>query len=285
MMKVGLIGAGSIAKSHLNAYAANPYAQVVAIADLNEALAKDRAQEFGIEHYYTDYRKILEDEEIDAVSIVTPTFTHCNITIEALKAGKNVLCEKPPALTVKDTELAVKTAEETGKLLMYAFVLRFNYRTAFLKDYIDAGKMGQLYHADIMRLSRYNCISGWFADKNKSGGGMLMDATIHQIDEVMYYMGYPKVKEVLGFTTTANNNLAGHIKGLPSGYVCLDQNQYERTIESMSSGYVTLDNGAVITIKSGSICYSVSNGTCVELIGTKGAMKMEGQEITLLSLY
>jgi len=95
MMKVGLIGAGTISKRHLSSYAKNPYAQVVAIADLNEALAKERAEEFGIKHYYTDYKKILENPEIDAVSIVTPTFTHSNIAVEALKAGKHVLCENP----------------------------------------------------------------------------------------------------------------------------------------------------------------------------------------------
>lgn len=283
MVKIGLIGAGNISKNHLRSYAANPYAKVVAIADLNEGLAKERAEEFGIERYYTDYKKILDDEEIHAVSIVTPTFTHSNITIEALKAGKHVLCEKPPALTVKETEQMVKTAEETGKLLMFAFVCRFKHQISFLKEYIDSGKMGQIYHADLMRLGRYNVIDGWFVDKQKSGGGMLMDAAIHQIDEVMYLMGYPKVKEVLGFATDINNDMVGKIKGQSGAYVSLDRNHYERTIESMSSGYVTLDNGAVITIKAGSICYSISNGNYIELIGKDGGMRMEGDEITLLS--
>ncbi len=219
MVKIGLIGAGNISKNHLRSYAANPYAKVVAIADLNEGLAKERAEEFGIERYYTDYKKILDDEEIHAVSIVTPTFTHSNITIEALKAGKHVLCEKPPALTVKETEQMVKTAEETGKLLMFAFVCRFKHQISFLKEYIDSGKMGQIYHADLMRLGRYNVIDGWFVDKQKSGGGMLMDAAIHQIDEVMYLMGYPKVKEVLGFATDINNDLVGKIKGQSGAYV------------------------------------------------------------------
>lgn len=86
MIKIGLIGAGTISKRHLSAYAKNPYAQVIAIADLNEALAKERAEEFGIEHYYTDYKRILENPEIDAVSIVTPTFTHSDLAIEAMQA-------------------------------------------------------------------------------------------------------------------------------------------------------------------------------------------------------
>lgn len=91
----------SISIRYLNTYAQNPCTQVVAIADLNEDLVKERAQAFNIEKYYTDYRFILEDKEIDAISILTPTFTHCNIAVEALKAGKHVLCEKPPARTVK----------------------------------------------------------------------------------------------------------------------------------------------------------------------------------------
>ena len=284
MLKVGIIGAGSISVRHLNAYTQNPHVQVVAIADLNEALAKERAQAYNLEKCYTDYRLILEDNEIDAISIATPTFTHCNITIEALKAGKHVICEKPPALTVKETKLMVETAKETGKLLMFGFVVRFNPATALLKDYIDSGKMGPIYHAEVMRLSRYSVLRGWFADKTKSGGGMLMDAAIHQIDQVMYLMGYPKVKEVLGFATTINNDLAGKIKGQKIGYVSSDQNQLERSIESMSSGYVVLDNGARIYIKAGSINYSVSKGVCIELVGKDGGIKLDGNsEITMLS--
>lgn len=96
-------------------------------------------------------------------------------------------------------------------------------------------------------------------------------------------MGYPKVTEVLGFATTVNNHLAGSIKGLSSSYVSLDRHQYERTVESMSSGYVTLDNRAVITIKSGGICYSISAGSRIELIETDGGAKLEGTKLTLLS--
>lgn len=283
MLKVGIIGAGTISKSHLDAYTANPDVQVAAIADLNEALAKERAEEYSIQHYYTDYKRILEDERIDAVSIVTPTFTHTNIAVEALKSGKHVLCEKPPALSVAETELAVKTAEETGKLLMYAFVVRFDHKTSFMKDCIDSGKLGNIYHADVMRLSRYSAINGWFVDKTKSGGGMLIDGAIHQIDQAMYLMGYPKVKEVLGFSTSVNNDLYGKIKGYGSSYTSSDPKRYPNTVESMASGYVKLENGAAITIKTGYICYSVSRGSHVELIGETGGFRVERNDITMLS--
>lgn len=283
MLRVGIIGAGSISQKHINAYKQNPHVEITAIADLNETLAKERAEAFGIKHYYTDYKMILNDDEIDAVSIVTPTFTHCTVAVEALKAGKHVLCEKPPALTVEETKLIVDTAKEAGKQIMFGFIVRFNLRTTFLKNHIDAGNMGQLYHAEIMRLRRYNTIGGWFQDKTKSGGGELMDGTIHQIDQVMYLMGYPKVKEVMGFTTTINNDLAGKINGQRSGYASMDVNKYERTIESMSSGYVALDNGAHIYIKSGNISYSVNEGSYIDLLGKDGGARLENGELTLVS--
>lgn len=283
MLKVGIIGAGSISRHHLKSFAQNPNAQVIAVADVNEGLAMERAEEFGITNYYSDYKKILADTEIDAVSIITPTFTHCGIVTEALKAGKQVLCEKPPAMTVKETKLAVETAKETGKLLMWAFVCRFQQGTMFLKDYITSGKMGMIYQAEAIRMNRYDIVGGWFSDKSKAGGGDLIDGAIHQIDEVMYLMGYPKVKEVLGFTTCINNDLEGKIKGQKTGYVSSDKKHYERTIESMASGYVTFDNGACLYIKSGGINFSVSEGIFIELIGKESGARMEKDEVTLLS--
>lgn len=282
MLKVGMIGAGSISRQHLDAFANNKDAEVVAIADINEALAKETAEIYRIKNYYSDYRKILEDESIDAVSIATPTFTHSNITIEALKAGKQVLCEKPPALNVQEAEASIAAARETGKLLMWELPLRFKQEVQLLKSHIDAGNLGKILQAEAFRVYRYRAVGGWFADKNKSGGGYLIDATIHQIDEVMYLMGYPKVKSILGFSTDVNNHLIGKIKGKNSGYASADKNNYECTIESMASGYVTLENGAVLYIKSGSVGYSIKNGIYIDLIGEKGGARYEGNELTLL---
>lgn len=91
MLKVGIIGAGAISERHIEGYVKHPDAQVCSICDLNENIAKIRAQKYSIPKYCTDYKDILNDENINAVSIVTPTFTHKNIIIEALEAGKSVL--------------------------------------------------------------------------------------------------------------------------------------------------------------------------------------------------
>lgn len=96
MLRVAIIGAGSIAKRHIAAFQANPHAEIVCICDMNEERVQQIAKEHGIANYCTNYMDILKDERVDAVSILTPTFTHKSIVVEALRHGKHVLCEKPP---------------------------------------------------------------------------------------------------------------------------------------------------------------------------------------------
>ena len=273
MLKVGIIGAGHISKQHIEAYKKNPECELAAIADLNGDLARQTAETYHIPAYYTDYHKLLEDPQIDAVSIVTPTFTHCDIVIDALKAGKKCLCEKPPARTLAEVERVVKTAEETGAFLMWAFVARFHPETKMLKEYIDAGNLGKIYHAEALRLMRYALISGWFLNKEKSGGGALIDNAIHEIDVAMYLMGYPKVKNVLGFSTDANIDLMGKLKGMGSGYKVFDKNAYDCNVESMASGYVTLENGSCLYTKSGFVSYNLNQEIYIDLLGENGGVR------------
>ena len=119
MLRVAIIGAGSIAKRHISAIQANPYAEVACICDMNEARVQAIAKEFGLTNYCTDYMDILKDETVDAVSILTPTFTHKQIVLDAIAAGKHVLCEKPPFLTVAEAEECARAAEKSDKLLKF----------------------------------------------------------------------------------------------------------------------------------------------------------------------
>ena len=185
-LRVAIIGAGSIAKRHINALQANPQAEIACICDRNEARVQVMAGEFGLANYCTDYMDILRDESVDAVSILTPTFTHKDIVLAALNHGKHVLCEKPPALNVQEVQECVDAAARSGKLLMYAFVRRFNKVVTFLKDYIATGAMGDIYYAEVARMERCNKLAGWFVNKDCAGGGKLMDACVHQIIEVAH---------------------------------------------------------------------------------------------------
>lgn len=287
MIRIGIIGAGAICEAHLDAYKMNSDCKVTAIADLNLALAQERAEKYGIEKVFGDYKELLADNEIDAVSIVTPTFTHTQIVVDALKSGKNVLCEKPPALNADDVRLCEKTAKEEGKLLMYAFVCRFRDPVKYLKEYIDSGKMGEIVYSEGARIYRCMQINGWFVDKTKVGG-VLFDSAIHELDTMLYLMGYPKPKTVLGFASYANSDLPSKFNGKDVKYTSVDNKTYERTIESFITGKVIFENGACLNIKSSSVLNSVTKGSYIEICGEKAGTRMdigvEGKELQLLEL-
>lgn len=289
MLVIGIIGAGSISECHIEPYLNNGNCRIKAIADLNLDIAKAKAEKYGIENAYADYKEILNDKEIDAVSIVTPTFTHCNIVKEALEAGKNILCEKPPALNAEQTRECAKLAEKSGKLLMYAFVCRFRSHMQYMKQYMDAGKMGKVVSAEAVRMHLCDKTGGWFLNKSRSGGGPLIDANIHEIDSILYLMGYPKVKMVVGCTSQVNSDLPSKVKGIiNNGWVSSDVNTYDRTVENVASGYVVFENGAYLFIKTSTVMNVVKEETYMEICGEKAGVRMEplvpGSELKMVEV-
>lgn len=268
MLKVGVIGAGHISASHIKAYKAAG-CEVAVVVDINIDNAKTCAEEYDIKNYCCDYKEILKDETIDAVSVVTPTFTHKDIVIDALRSGKHVLCEKPPALNADEVRECEKVAKETGKLLMFGMVCRFHNTSEYLKKYISAGRFGDFVSAECIRTSRCTGSSGWFASRKK-GGGPLRDECIHEIDLVMYLMGYPKPKYVVANESFANQDLPSRLNRV--GWVSFDKNAYKRDIESSIEGFILLDNGASLKVKSSHILNTLSPGRSIELIGEKSGM-------------
>jgi len=270
MLKIGIIGAGSISKNHIGPYLATGKCEVKAIADINIDFAKKKAAEYNIPDVYSDYHDILNDESIDAVSIVTPTFTHKQIMMDAIKSGKHILCEKPPALNAEETKECCELAKKSNKVIMYGLVCRYGAHLQYLKEYVDSGKMGKIMTVEAQRIFRCSLISGWFVNKKMSGGGPLIDAGIHELDSALYVMGYPKPKTVVGYTSDINKDLPSRIKGTNSGWKAADNSsKYERDVENVASGFVTFENGSSLFIKTSNVLNSVTEGTSVEFCGEK----------------
>ena len=261
-LRVGIIGAGSISAYHIQGYQACGAAVVSAICSGHMETAQKRAEEFGIGKVYADYRELLQDSDIDAVSIVTPTFTHKQMVLAALAAGKHVLCEKPPCLTAYDVEECNRAAQESGKLLMYGFVCRQFGHTRFLKQLVDSGKMGDIYYADLNRTKRCIRRRGWFNDKEKAGGGDLFDGAIHEIDSALYLMGYPKLKSVKGYTTNIHN---------ATPYLVAGEEPVARTTESAACGMAVFENGECLRVQSGNAFFTAEEKCSIELCGTKAS--------------
>lgn len=244
VLKVGIIGAGGIAKdAHIPNYLkCGEKVEIVAISDVVLEKAEELAKKFEIPHVFSSYEEMLEKVELDAVSICTPNKFHYPATTAALQAGCHVLCEKPPAMTVKEAEAMAEVAEKAGKILTYGFHYRHAPQVEVLKRFIDAGELGEIYAARVTAMRRRG-IPGWgvFTNKELQGGGPLIDIGVHMLDTALYLMGYPEPDTVFGVTYQKLGNRKG--VGLFGQW---DWENY--SIEDMARGMITFKNGASILL-------------------------------------
>jgi predicted dehydrogenase len=192
-LRVGIIGAGWPGQSHAKAYATAGGFKLSAVADLIPERRKALISEFAIQKEYPDAAALLADRDINVVSICLPNHLHAPITIAALKAGKHVLCERPPATTAKEAKKMQSTAEKAGKILLYALQRRFGGGEQAAKQAIEKGYAGEIYHARAswMRTRGIPRGTGWFTDKSQSGGGALIDLGLSILDLSWCLLGQP----------------------------------------------------------------------------------------------
>ncbi len=215
MKKIGvaIIGCGTIANNaHIPAYLKNPEVEIVYFCDIRPERAEEAVRRYGVGEAVVDYHDILHSDKVDAVSVCTPNNVHAQITIDFLKAGKDVLCEKPAARTYEDALLMQKVRHETGRILNIGVCNRFNTSVNKIKDLIDSGELGEIYHVYISFRAHRSIpgLGGDFTTKAVAGGGALIDWGVHFLDIVMYCCGDPKPVTVSG---QAFSKLGRDIKG------------------------------------------------------------------------
>ena len=200
-IKIGIIGLGWPGREHLKGYKQCADAEVVALCDMNTELAGQQTKEHDIAHLFTDHKQMFKEIDLDAGSVCLPNFLHAPITLDALKAGKHVICEKPPALDAKQARKMADTAKKNKLTLMYALCLRFGGAAKLAKDYIEQGELGEIYYGRAVYHRRRGIPMGsgsWFVDKKRSGGGALIDIGVHALDSAWWLMGCPKPVSVSG---------------------------------------------------------------------------------------
>ena len=152
-LRIAVIGTG-MGRLHLEAYQKAPDVELAAACDLNEEEAREVAGRFGVKDVYTDYKEMLEKAGLDVVSIAVPNDLHAMMTVEALRAGAHVLCEKPMATTVEDAVEMVEEARRQKKLLMVHMNMRFGKESRILHEYASGGELGEVYHGKASWLRR-----------------------------------------------------------------------------------------------------------------------------------
>ncbi len=200
-MKVAVIGCGAIASNeHIPAYHKNPMAEIKYLVDMVPERAAELAGKYGVPFTATDYRMILGDKEVEAVSICTANHTHAGIAMDCLEAGKNVLCEKPAAISLDMVKRMKEAADCNGKILNIGVVNRFDTSVNLIKKMIDDGELGKVYHIYCSFRAHRSIpgLGGPFTTKSKSGGGVLIDWGVHFLDLVFYCIGSPEILTVSG---------------------------------------------------------------------------------------
>jgi len=194
-VKLGLIGSGFIADLHAAAALMVPELEIVAVASPTPGKARHFAKERRIPGAYEDYRELLKQKEIEVVTLGLPNYLHAQACLEAARAGKHVICEKPLCRTLEEADQMIDACKKAGVLLMYAEELCFAPKYVRAKKLVDEGALGKAF---LVKQSEehFGPHMPWFWDVEKSGGGVLLDMGCHSIEYARWVFGKPKVKSV-----------------------------------------------------------------------------------------
>lgn len=264
MLNIGIIGCGKIAQvRHIPEYIDNKNCKLVGFYDISLSLSEQMMQKYG-GTAYGSYQELLENKEIDAVSICVPNHLHAEITVAALRAGKHVLCEKPMATTISDCEAMVRTAEKTGKKLLIGHNQRLTPAHKRAKKLIEEGLIGDIItfkttfgHGGPETWSINPGRDVWFFDKKAAVMGAMADLGIHKTDLIHFLTGQTIVETAAKLVTLDKKNSDGNLIGVDDNAFCIYK----------------LKNGIVGTMTASWTYYGPEDNSTV-LYGSKGIMRI-----------
>jgi len=273
-VKVGIIGCGGIANGkHMPSLKKLKDVEMVAFCDIIPEKAEKAAKEFGIPDakVYEDYKELLKDPEIEVVHVCTPNRSHSFITVDALDAGKHVMCEKPMAKTSAEAKAMIDAANRNGKKLTIGYQNRNLAGSLTLKQFCENGELGEIYYAKALAVRRRGVPTwGVFLNEYEQGGGPLIDIGTHALDLTLWEMNNYKPKMVVGKTFKKLGNQTETAN--PWG----DWDPKKFTVEDSAFGFIVMENGAVISLESSWALNIVEAGEAQTLLcGTKAGADMK----------
>jgi UDP-N-acetyl-2-amino-2-deoxyglucuronate dehydrogenase len=264
-LNFGIIGCGRIAYKHAEAINKNEKANLLSVCDIIEERAVDYKDKYGAECCYTEYHELLENPDLDVVSICTPSGMHAEMGIAAAKAGKHVIVEKPMAMSLQDADDLIQACEDNGVKLAVCFQNRFNPPVQKLRRALEEGRFGKLTHGSAVvrwfRPQDYYDQAPWRGTR-ANDGGCLMNQSIHNIDLLQWMMG--PVESVFGYTA---NNL--------------------RKIECEDVGVAVLKfkSGALGVIEASTTVYPENLEETLNIFGEKGTVVLGGIAVNKIETW
>jgi len=283
---IGMIGYAFMGKAHVNAYKKIPYIywppsaipRLIAICGRSEERVREAAKRYGFERYYTDWKDLVEDPDVQILDNGGPNNLHAEPSIAALEMGKHVICEKPLARNSKEAKMMLETALKSSAKNMVAFNYRFVPAIRLAKELIEDGTLGEIYHFRARYLQEWimdpNFPMVWRLRKDVSGSGALGDIGSHIIDLARFLIGEPKSVSAIVKT---------FIKERPA-----ESDPSKKEIVDVDDAFVSVvefQNGAIGTLEASRFCAGRKNHQVIEVNGSKGSLVFNLERMNELEIY
>ncbi len=264
-LKVGIIGTGWIAESHIQSYKIQDDVEIVAAADLIPGKAEAFMKRFGVEgvRFYPSHKEMIDNEELDAVSVCTYNTQHAAPTIYALEHGIPVLLEKPFSVTLEEAEAVCRAEKASGKFVSVGFQPRFDANMQMIKKIVESGVLGKIYYIQTGGGRRRGIPGSTFIEKSTGGIGALGDIGCYSLDMVLNAIGYPKPLTVSGYTSD--------FFGKNPKYNGADAARF--SVDDFAAAFIRLEGGIILDFRIAWAMHVNTPGDTI-IFGTEGALRI-----------
>ncbi len=282
-LRIGIIGTGGIANSHITSYLKQPDVEVVAGADL----IPGKAAKFFKDHEtdakaFEDYKEMIDTVPMDAVSVCTYNRTHAECTIYALEHGLHVLLEKPMTVTLDEAIAIMKAEKKSGKIVSVGFQPRFDENMKMIKKIVESGELGRVYYVQTGGGRRHGIPVSWsetFIEEDKAGLGAVGDIGCYSIDLVMNALGNPK-------PLTVSGRASGFFGKTPEAYAEVGKPECAEkfSVDDFASAYIRLDGDIILDFRIAWYMHLDTPGDTI-IMGTKGSLRIPSTDCWNGSFY
>jgi predicted dehydrogenase len=277
-VRVGIIGCGGIANGkHMPSLKKLPNVKMVAFCDIIPERAQKAKEEYGTPdaEVYTDYRDLIARDDIEVVHVLTPNCAHAELSIAALDAGKHVMCEKPMAASYKEAQAMVDAAKRSGKFLTVGYQTRSTMTHQYVRHMVEKGELGDIYYVKAPAIRRRGApLWGVFLDKEKQGGGPMIDIGTHSIDAALYLINNYDVESVSGsvYRKLADTAMNSNEWGI------WDPKDFQ--VEDSAMGWIKFKNGATMVVEA-SWVLNYTGEAHTTICGTNCGVEFRGDTVRI----
>ena len=271
-LRIGIIGTGGIAQSHITSYKKQPDVEVVAGADIIPGKAEKFFETHGVKaKAFEDYKEMIDTMELDAVSVCTYNRTHKECTVYALEHGIPVLLEKPMTVTLDEAVEICRAEKKSGKIVSVGFQPRLDANMQMIKKIVQSGELGKIYYIQTGGGRRHGIPVGWsetFIENDKAGIGALGDIGCYSLDLVLNALGYPKPLTVTG-------RASDFFGKTPEAYSQVGKPECAKkfSVDDFASAYIRLEGDIILDFRIAWYMHLDTPGDTI-IMGTKGSLRV-----------